>query len=889
MRKIGVILMLGLFIAGYAWSGHLNSIEILKGNVVNPTYVDKVTYIDRGVIDTLCYDDGDATSYFSDSSALWAVRFTPASACSVVGALTMVYNSNNITTPCTLWVWDDNGGLPGNIIGGPIIFQTPSVAWQYTPITAEVPRSDFHIGYWVPGGDVNGDPTAGPASLTDVEGGDRSNAYIDGSWYSLSAFGDLMIRAVVSYSGDVHDLACIGLENAEGHFMNTGSPSIPSTTIKNNGTLQETNFDVICTVKRGVSTTFADTIVVVSLDPGATIDTFFAQFSLPEDGDYILSVETVLPEDMLPSNDKMEFELYGLTPPGWVSYDDGTADNAWAWTTGSNGWAQRLDAPFYPSRIDSIGYHIWESSWPSPGGNQMIAKIFDDNGPDGKPGTELYNSGVITITRGIYNHIPVQGRLIIDDGTFYVAYIQSGNYPNCPGLSEDQTAPFAGESWGYSGGSWNVDGNEYMIKAFVTSVIYFDVGMVSIDSPSDFVDPEVAIAPQATIENFGDSTANVFDVICRIDSSGSTVYGDTVLIVDLDPGRQEIVVFRDWTPGPQGSAYHLYMWTEFAQDQIPSNDSMDMTIHSGVPGGDYLIWDPDPDNSSGPVIHTILSGLRLSGDYTTSLTSYIQFLSNYTSIFVCCGQYPSTHLIADGGSDALALESYLTSGSNMYMEGGDVWFYDPDHGGHDFNTFFGSDAIGDGSGSISALNGVAGSMCEDMSFSFNADFSQYSDIFGTEGDATLAFTNQSGQYVAHYYVNTYGGCTFGFSGEFAGIIDGTFPNTQTELLSRIISHLLTGIDDIPVDIRFTVNVAPNPTKGTVIINYSIPTKSNVKLYIYAITGRLVKSTVSDRSAGTYSFVWNGIDENGNRVASGVYFYTLEAGNYKRTGKITMLK
>ncbi len=890
MKRAGVVLVVCLLIAGYAWSGHLNKVEILKGNVVTYTDDYDVSYWGKGVIDTLYYDDGSATSFFSDSGAIWAVRFTPASACSVVGALTMLYNTNGITTPCTLWVWDDNGGVPGNIIGGPVIFQNPpSVAWLYNAITAEVPSGDFHLGFWAPGGDVNEDPTAGPACLTDAEGGDRSNAYIDGAWYPLSGFGDLMIRAVVSYAGDVHDIACVSLENTEGHFMYTGSSSIPAATIENNGTLQETDFDVVCTVKRGVLVYYSDTIQIPSLDPGETIDTTFDQFTLSDGGDYLLSVEAQLSGDMLPGNDEMEFELHVLTPPDWLSYDDGIADNAWAYYSGNNGWAQRYDAAFYPARIESLGFHIWGPDWPSPGGDQMIAAIYDDDGPNGNPGTELYNSGVITITRGTYNYIPVPGDIIIEDGTFYATYIQSGNNPNCPGLSEDETAPFAGESWAYGGGSWSLDGREMMIKAFVSPVIHYDVGLVSIDSPDDFTDPGVPVAPEATVENFGDSAAIAFDVVCRIDENSSIVYQDTVNIPLLDPERQQVVTFDDWTPGPQGSVYQLYMWVDFAQDQIPSNDSMDIIIHSGVPGGDYLIWDPDPDNSSGPVIHSIFDEVKLSGDYTTDLSSYMPYLSNYSSIFVCCGQYPNAYLIEDGSEEASTLESYLTSGGNMYLEGGDVWYYDPSHGGYDFNSYFGSDATGDGAGSISAMNGVPGSMFEDMSFTYNTGASLYSDIFGTGGNASLAFTDQGQHYVAHYWENSYGGKTFGFSGEFGGIIEGSTPNTLSELLSRIAGYLLTGIEEIPTDVNFAVKITPNPAKGTTIINYTIPNKSKLKIFIYDITGRIIRSDISEKTAGNHAFVWDGRDENMTRVASGVYFYTIKAGTEKRTGKITMVK
>lgn len=70
---------------------------------------------------------------------------------------------------------------------------------------------------------------------------------------------------------------------------------------------------------------------------------------------------------------------------------------------------------------------------------------------------------------------------------------------------------------------------------------------------------------------------------------------------------------------------------------------------------------------------------------------------------------------------------------------------------------------------------------------------------------------------------------------------------------------------------------PNPFNPSTKISFSIPNNSYVKLTIYDLNGkeinRLIKN--SSYSAGTYTIEWNGKDDNGINVSSGLYFYRLE--------------
>ncbi len=101
---------------------------------------------------------------------------------------------------------------------------------------------------------------------------------------------------------------------------------------------------------------------------------------------------------------------------------------------------------------------------------------------------------------------------------------------------------------------------------------------------------------------------------------------------------------------------------------------------------------------------------------------------------------------------------------------------------------------------------------------------------------------------------------------------------------------LTGIPHLPM-LSFKVKQNyPNPFSSNTTIEYSLPFSAPVILTVYNILGERVARIIEPmQSKGPHSIVWNGRDENGKKVASGIYFYRLQAGAFSATKKMVLLR
>ncbi|HHG86506.1 MAG TPA: PKD domain-containing protein, partial [Bacteroidetes bacterium] len=257
----------------------------------------------------------------------------------------------------------------------------------------------------------------------------------------------------------VKDLTPTWNQNTEsgGEFYPTGLiPSLTSN-IKNVG-----NSDVVTPISiTGRIRNLASTQVYTSTNtlPGlvAGVDTtmtFLPQANVNVAGQYYWEVTTTNSNDINPGNNIRSSELgmvdlsgataqltfcTGSLPTSNVSWNGGMLDD---------GVGVYHEPPIYPMTITSLEYYISTST------NQgFIAAVYDDNGPNGGPGTLLYVDTLAptSVTAGAWNTVTLSAPVTITSGGYYVAWFMGG--PNITIGTED-VGPISHRSYEILGGQW---------------------------------------------------------------------------------------------------------------------------------------------------------------------------------------------------------------------------------------------------------------------------------------------------------------------------------------------------------------------------------------------------------------------------------------------------
>jgi hypothetical protein len=155
-------------------------------------------------------------------------------------------------------------------------------------------------------------------------------------------------------------------------------------------------------------------------------------------------------------------------------------------------------------------------------------------------------------------------------------------------------------------------------------------------------------------------------------------------------------------------------------------------------------------------------------------------------------------------------------------------------------------------------------------------FSVYGGDTNSFGSSTLiAYTtdnqlNVGGSQYAHYFVTA-----TDFSGNESGVA---------------VLDLPTGVEGTPRSYVLSVSAYPNPFNPQTTIRYTVPSKGHVDVSIYDLRGGHVATIVDEeKDAGSYTRSWDGKDDRGASVGSGVYFARVAHPSGTKSYKMVLLK
>ena len=131
---------------------------------------------------------------------------------------------------------------------------------------------------------------------------------------------------------------------------------------------------------------------------------------------------------------------------------------------------------------------------------------------------------------------------------------------------------------------------------------------------------------------------------------------------------------------------------------------------------------------------------------------------------------------------------------------------------------------------------------------------------------------------------------FRFTSDATDVAEGVYIDDVSVLVSDVPTD--TGADDAGEELpRISLQQNhPNPFSPSTLISFSLVTREEVKLTVYNIQGRLIRTLVAgSQTAGEHEVAWDGTDEYGIDVAAGVYLYRLRSGELEETRKMILLR
>ena len=165
-----------------------------------------------------------------------------------------------------------------------------------------------------------------------------------------------------------------------------------------------------------------------------------------------------------------------------------------------------------------------------------------------------------------------------------------------------------------------------------------------------------------------------------------------------------------------------------------------------------------------------------------------------------------------------------------------------------------------------------------------------------ELDTVLANTTDTTQAVPYSLIsdllNSFGTSQADFSWTVFATDGMDTTDADNQFTVSVNANAVLGIDEPQIPEVYALHQNfPNPFNPTTTLKYDLPENAVVTLTIYDIMGREIISLVKNsyREAGYHRVIWNGLDNHGKQLGSGMYFYMIRTASFTKTKKMIMLK
>jgi hypothetical protein len=433
------------------------------------------------------------------------------------------------------------------------------------------------------------------------------------------------------------------------------------------------------------------------------------------------------------------------------------------------------------------------------------------------------------------------------------------------------------------------------------------------------------------ITSYADEIAMSWDENEEIDLAGYIVYrrergGGAYVPIDSLTASDTTYVDND----AQTHVYYLYEVTAFDAIGLESDPSLEMRGRLVTHDAGILVIDATFDGTGGPFSPTdedvdlfyeeTMVDFNLTGqwDHADSLANGLRPMDADMAIYSTVVLHWDDRFGADLYPDTSSLAKYLDNGGNLLVVG---WSMLTNLSGGEESFLPGSffydylkirSYIRSQSGDIDFIgaNGVAGDY-PDISIDaekvptgalFNLDIFDDVPVAGEEIYTYVASDSSSSQYHGM-------GSGLEYIGGDFGVVVLNFPlyYMDSQEAYGLVSNVMTSFGEGPTLVgdgdpagdvglprAFSLSQNyPNPFNPSTTISFAIPTGMELvptRVTIYDVRGRLVKRIMDEeKTPGYYRVHWNGQDERGVTVSSGVYIYTITAGDYRSSRKMVVVR